>query len=106
MSEREALDTAVGMAERGEIPYDKRNVATVQLMGVSIIRGPMPKQVRDELNKAVKAGELGHIRKEGLRPEAYFHKNGRANALEARDRIFRQSVEALRGVFAGPEIEM
>ena len=49
------------------------NVEVIRSEKTRIVRGTVPSQVRKELNSAVKAGELGHLRKDGLKPELYFH---------------------------------
>lgn len=90
MSQSEAIKTAIGAAELGKIDHNKRNVYVVQLMGVRVVER-IPREVRAELNCAVKAGEIGHIPKDGLRPECYHHKNARGNALELRDKIYHEA---------------
>jgi hypothetical protein len=75
---------------QGKLAANKGNVTVVQIMGVRIVVNKLSMAVRNELNKAVKAGELGHIKKEGNRPECYHHKNARARALEERDRIYNE----------------
>lgn len=95
-----ALTYATDQLQRGLINADQANVLIVQIMGVMVINGKIPAPVRKALNAAVKAGELGHIKKEGLRPEFYHHKNARARALDERERQYRKSLESLKGVFA------
>ena len=95
-----AIQIVMNKMQIGEINADQANVLDVQIAGVRLISNSIPSQVRKALNAAVKAGELGHIKSEGLRPEAYHHKNARARALDERDRVFRSKVESLKGVFA------
>jgi hypothetical protein len=94
----QATEFAKNKMQIGEINADQANVLIVQIMGARLISGSLPASVRKALNAAVKAGELGHIKKEGLRPEAYHHKNGRARALDARNEAYRNSLEAIKGV--------
>lgn len=49
------------------------NVEMIRAAGHRIIRGRIPREVRTELMAAVKAGELGHLKKDGLKPEIFFH---------------------------------
>lgn len=56
------------------------------------------KEVRQTLNAAVKAGDLGHIKKEGLKPEVYHHKNARARAIDYRNESERQKIAAIQRV--------
>lgn len=93
-----ALEIAQNKMQIGEITADQANVLAVQIAGVRLISNSIPAQVRKALNAAVKAGELGHIKKDGLKPEAYHHKNARARALDARDEVFRNSVQAIKGI--------
>jgi hypothetical protein len=95
-----AIEIAMNQVQIGKITTEQANVLAVQIAGVRIITNKIPAQVRKALNAAVKNGELGHLKAEGLRPEAYFHKNARTRALDERDRIFRNRVESLKGVFA------
>ena len=97
-SYKNALDYAKDKMQQGLLTADQANVFVVQMMGVRVIEGPILSTVRKALNAAVKAGELGHIKKDGLRPEAYHHKNGRANALTERDRIFREKTATIKSV--------
>jgi hypothetical protein len=99
ISATQSLILAKEEINMGRMTVSQANVYMVQLEGVRIV-GKMPARVRKDLNQAVKNGELGHIKKSGLRPEAYHHKNARANALEAIDREFNRAVDALRGVYA------
>jgi hypothetical protein len=90
-----ALKIAQNKMQIGEITVDQANVLAVQIAGVRLITAGIPASVRKALNAAVKEGELGHIKKEGLRPEAYHHINGRARALDERDRVFRSTLAAV-----------
>jgi hypothetical protein len=94
----EAIIIAKNKVQIGEITTDQANVLAVQIAGVRLIHGSVPSSVRKALNAAVKLGELGHIRKDGLSPEAYHHKNARARALDERARVFRDSLERIKGV--------
>ena len=101
MSFNEAKERAQGMLENKEIAdAAAANVEIVRMMGVKIIAGPLSRDLRTALNAAVKNGRLGHLKKEHLRPEAYFHQNAKANAMDARDKILRENIEAIRKVCA------
>lgn len=89
-----ALEYAKDQMQQGKINAAQANVLVVQMMGVKE-GGKLPREVRKALNDAVKAGELGHIKKDGFKPEVYHHKNGRANAIEYRNREYRAAIEAL-----------
>lgn len=98
-SQQNAMQHASDQLSQGKITLDEANVLIVQMMGVRVINGSLPASVRKSLNEAVKAGELGHIKKEGLKPEVYHHKNARANALDERNRIFNDKTNTLSKIY-------
>lgn len=105
MNQQAALDKAKDMLAKGELPdVAAANVMVVKLMGIKIIHGSLPRDVRSAYMSAVKAGELGRLPKRGLAPEVFFHKNARGTAIEAQEREFRAAVEALRKVYATPTL--
>ena len=78
------------------------NVQNILIQASRVIRGPIPARVRKELMAAVKAGVLGHLKRDGLKPEIFYHpdhKNG------ARDRQLSEeaySVKCIASVVASP----
>jgi hypothetical protein len=74
------------------------NVAQIREKGFRLITAKIPQTIRRELAQGVKDGLLGHLKRDGLRPEAYFHPNSKWRALEARDRVERQAREAIARV--------
>ena len=99
-SKQNILEHVTDQMQQGNLSAAQANVLMVQMEGVRIVTGKMPADVRKALNSAVKAGELGHIKKEGLKPESYHHKNARARALEEREREMRNALFTLSKVFA------
>lgn len=97
MSIAAATEVVQGLAELEKLEHGP-NVSVTRMMGVRLIRSSIPLAVRKELNQAVKAGTLGHLKKDGLKPEAYFHPNGRANAIDARSRAAMEAIESIRKV--------
>jgi len=83
--------------QQKKMTADEANVKIVQMVGFMVVC-KLPREVRNAYNNAVKSGELGHIKKDGLKPEIYHHKNGRANALVEQQRIFRESMEIKKKV--------
>jgi len=61
------------------------NVSNILSQGARLIRGKVPAAVRGQLRAAVKAGVLGHLPKDGLKPEAFYHPNNRNTAVWMRD---------------------
>ena len=68
------------------------NVANILAHGSRTIIGKVPAQVRNDLRAAVKAGVLGHLKKDGLKPEVFFHPVHRASAIAIREREALYSV--------------
>jgi hypothetical protein len=85
--------------KQGKMTAAEANVRVVQMVGFLVVT-KMPIDVRKALNAAVKIGELGRIKKDGLKPEIYHHKNGRANAIVEQRRIENESLEKIKNVFA------
>jgi hypothetical protein len=94
-SRQNIIDHVTDQMQQGKMSAAEANVLMVQAEGVRLITGRVMADVRKALNAAVKAGELGHIKKEGLKPEAYHHKNARGKALEARNRAAADSVKSI-----------
>lgn len=95
---QEATKLAIEEVTMGRMSTDEANVYIVQLMGARLITSPMPASVRKSLNEAVKNGKLGHIKKDGLKPEAYHHINGRARALDEIQKHYNASMNGISKV--------
>lgn len=98
MSQQNDLAFVKDQLQQGKITLAQANVKLVQLEGVRLIKGTTPRDVRKALNTAVKAGELGHIKKDGLRPEAYHHINARSKALDLRDKEFSRAIAGIKAI--------
>ncbi len=92
----------VDMVQRGEMTADQANVEKVKMMRVQLVIGRLPAQVRKALNEAVKRGELGHVKKEGRKPEAYYHPTFEYIATQERNAYERETLKALAAVMARP----
>lgn len=64
------------------------NVAEIRQHAYRVVRGSIPASVRRELMAAVKIGLLGRLRKDGLKPEIFYHADHKNGALD------RQKIEA------------
>ncbi len=85
--------------QRGLITADQANVQMVRNERVRII-SKLSRDVRVALNKAVKNGELGHMKKEGRKPEVYYHPSFEYLANEARNKEEYRIIMALAAVCA------
>jgi hypothetical protein len=96
MSRQAAVDKAQDMLQTGKLPDTAAaNVEIVKMMGVQIVSGKMSRDVRSALNGAVKIGRIGHLKKDGLLPEAYFHPNSKSEAIHQRKQIAAQSLQSI-----------
>ena len=99
MDQKRAAEYAKGKLERGELKsVAEANVEIVRMMGVLIVAGRLGKDVRSALSAGVKNGKIGHLPKKGLLPEAFFHPNARATALEMRQEIAYESIQGIKKV--------
>lgn len=58
--------------DQGLISVDEANVQMVKCERYRIVKGKLPQNVRKALNSAVKSGVLGHLKKDGYKPECYY----------------------------------
>jgi hypothetical protein len=93
-----ALDYARDLMEKG-MSLDDANVTVVRMMGVRLIHGKMDRRTRNALMAGVKDGRLGHITKENLKPEVFFHPNAMWKAKDMRDAEANAAVRAIASVF-------
>jgi len=99
MSKQNDIETVMGKLKDGLISAAEANVQIVRMEGFRLIT-KLPAQARRDLNSAVKEGRLGHLRKDGLLPEVYFHPNSKAAAISARKNNANKSIAAIAGVVA------
>lgn len=83
-----------------EITLDQANVQMILCQRVRLIFGKIPMAVRRSLNAAVKAGEVGHMKKEGHKPEAYYHPAFAHMARAARLKHEREVTNAVCAICA------
>ena len=88
-------------AENLKYPHGP-NVEQIRAQATRVIRGRMPAQVRRELMAAVKAGVLGRLKKDGLRPEIFYHPDHKHGAIDRQKREAAYAVSCIAGVIAGP----
>jgi hypothetical protein len=78
------------------------NVQNILCQGSRVIHGRIPQQVRKQLMAAVKAGALGHLKKDGLKPEIFFHPDHKHGARERQQREAAYAVSCIAKVVASP----
>jgi hypothetical protein len=76
------------------------NVQNILVPATRVIRGKIPANVRKQLSAAVKAGALGHLKKDGLKPEIFFHPNHLHGAVERQKREAEYAIGCIAQVIA------
>ena len=85
---------------RGLITLAQANVMMVRAERVRLIQNSVPRDIRKHLNDAVKSGELGHMKKDGHKPECYYHPTFEFLAISERNSVadsIKRSVAAIAG---------
>lgn len=75
-----------------------KNVEQILSQGTKVVVGKIPAGVRKELREAVKAGVLGHLKKDGLKPEIFFHPHHKNGAIERQKREAGYSINCISTV--------
>jgi hypothetical protein len=91
------LERLIDQLQRGLITADEANVQKVLNERVLVVT-KLPIEVRKALNLAVKAGRLGHMKKDGAMPEVYFHPTFKYLANEERNKAVARTIRALKAV--------
>lgn len=74
------------------------NVEQILVQASRVIRGKVPAFIRRELNAAVKAGVLGHLKRDGLKPEIFFHPDHKNGAIERQKREAEYAISCIAKV--------
>lgn len=104
MRNQNDVEWLIDQIQLGKMSADKANVEMVRMERVRVINNSLPSDVRKTLNMAVKAGELCHKRKDGRKPEVYYHPDFEHLANEERNRAEKEMLEALASVVARQSI--
>ena len=84
------LEYIADQLQMGKITAEEANVELVRAARYRVVYR-LPRQIRNWLNKAVKEKKIAHKKKEGLRPEIYYHPNFEHLANAELARIEEQS---------------
>lgn len=93
-NDRERLTDKI---QRGILSAAEANIEMVRNERFRIVH-KLSRDVRKALNDAVKRGELGHMKKDGMRPEVYYHPTFKHMAIKARNKEFNAGIRALKYV--------
>lgn len=92
------------VAHHIEVAYGP-NVTQILCQGSRIIRGPIPARVRAQLRAAVKDRVLGHLKKDGLKPEIFYHPDHKHLARELQVREATYAISCIASVMAVIPVE-
>lgn len=98
------LEHLKDMIQLGNMTADQANVEMVRMARVKVVRTRLPFDVRSALNGAVKNGYLGHKKKDGRKPEVYYHPDFEYLANSERNRVEKEVLDALVEVLSRPEL--
>lgn len=76
------------------------NAERIRAQASLVVRGRIPAAVRKELMAAVKMKQLGRLKKDGLKPEIFYHPDHAHGARERQQREADYAISCLKGVFA------
>jgi len=79
------LERLLDQRDQGKITVDDANVQLVLQERFRVVH-KLPASVRKALNAAVKDGRLGHMKKDGIKPEVYYHPTFKYLAIEERNK--------------------
>jgi len=96
MSMQNNVEHLQNLMQKGQLTTDQANVQMVRDQRYRMVINSIPAAVRKVLNAAVKRGELGHMKKDGHKPECYFHPTFKYLAVAERNRREREVIQ-LRG---------
>lgn len=100
MAKQNDMEHLKDLMQRGEISVDQANVQMVRNERFRLVINSLPASVRKALNAAVKTGELGHLKKEGHKPECYFHPTFKYLAVAARNNREKEVLRASQALMA------
>lgn len=92
------MDSLIERVRQGELTADQANVEKVRAQRVYLVTSRIPMDVRKALNAAVKSGQLKRIKRDGNKPEAYFHPEFDYMVAGARNAHVRSIAEAVSRV--------
>ena len=93
MSRQNDIEHLKDLIQKGELTADEANVQMVRYERFRMVVNSLPAAVRKALNAAVKRGELGHMKKDGHKPECYFHPTFEYLAVAERNRREREVIQ-------------
>ena len=103
MSMQNNIEHIRDMIDQGKMTVNEGNVQMVLDQRVRLIINSVPRDTRKALNAAVKIGVLGHKKKDGHKPECYYHPTFEYLANAARNKHEEQVRGAVKSVYGWPK---
>jgi hypothetical protein len=101
MTERaNSLDYVKDQMGKGLMTVDEANVYMARAARVVMVTTRLPAAVRQAYGNAVKSGSLCHVKKDGPKPEAFYHPEFAYLVASERNRHVDATLAALRSVMA------
>lgn len=99
------LENLYDRVSKHELTPAQANVEKVRMQRVKLVTARIPAEVRKSLNQAVKDGLLAHKKRDGRKPEVYYHPNFDYLVEGERNAHARRKLEAVANVLAHATIE-
>ena len=97
MKNQNDIENLIDLFQRGIITADQANVEKVRMKRVQVVT-KLPADVRKALNAAVKSGELSHKKRDGKKPEVYYHPSFEHLANAERSRVEMETLKAIASI--------
>jgi hypothetical protein len=97
MDQQNNRERLIDQLEQGLISTDEANIQMVKNERFRIVYR-LSQDIRKVLNSAVKRGELCHMKRDGLKPEVYYHPSFEYLAIEARNKAVNSGVRAMKSI--------
>lgn len=103
MSTQNNIEHVRDMIDQGKMTVNEGNVQLILDQRFRLIKNSVPRDIRKALNEAVKKGILGHKKKEGHKPECYYHPTFEYLANAARNKCEEDVRRAVANLAGWPE---
>ena len=104
MSRQNNIEHVRDMIDQGKMTVMEGNVQLILDQRFRLIKNSIPRDIRKALNEAVKRGILGHKKKDGHKPECYYHPTFEYLANAARNK-YEDDIRRASARIAGWPIE-
>ena len=98
MSIQNDIESLKDLMHRNQLTAAEANVQLVLIQRFRLITNGCHRDVRSALNSAVKSGVLGHKKKDGHKPECYYHPTFEFLAAAARNKHESDIIRACKNI--------